>query len=137
MKISTIYPSIIALGLLMLTCWFPAIAYGMQVSSDTRCGSKVSKPPSIRLPKPPSGKAVANPKPVYPQEARRRKVRGTVAVEVVIDEKGAVIWAKAASGPKVLRAAAVNAACSSRFVPVTRSRENVKASFIIRYRFNG
>jgi outer membrane biosynthesis protein TonB len=40
------------------------------------------------------GEAISIPMPAYPAEAKARKVSGPVEVDVVIDEKGRVVWAK-------------------------------------------
>src|SRR5690349_5358954 len=47
------------------------------------------------------GKAISLPKPTYPAEAKAKGISGIVDVEVVIDEKGRVIWAKAVEGPEL------------------------------------
>ena len=81
------------------------------------------------------GKAISLPKPPYPEEAKAAKASGTVAVDVVIDEKGRVIWAKAISGHPLLQEAAVKAACRARYSPMKLSGQVVKANSIITYNF--
>jgi TonB family protein len=82
-----------------------------------------------------NGKAVDLPKPVYPPAARSSRASGLVVVEVVIDEKGKVIAAKATSGHMMLKQAAVLAAQSARFSPTLLSGQPVKVSGEINYNF--
>ena len=81
------------------------------------------------------GKAISKPQPAYPAEAKAERASGLVPVNVVIDEKGRVIWAEAADGHPLLREAAVKAACQSRFSPVKISGRAVKAGGAISYNF--
>ncbi len=82
-----------------------------------------------------NGKAVNLPKPVYPPAARSARASGVVVVEVVIDEAGKVIAAKATSGHMLLKQAAVQAAQSARFSPTLLSGQPVKISGEINYNF--
>jgi TonB family protein len=81
------------------------------------------------------GKAISLPKPSYPEEAKAAKASGTVTVDIVIDEKGRVIWAKAISGHPLLQEAAVKAACRARYNPMKLSGQVVKANSVITYNF--
>ena len=83
-----------------------------------------------------NGSAINLPSPLYPEPARRMRASGTVVVEVVIDETGKVIAAKAVSGPGVLTDAAVQAALRARFSPTKLSGQPVKVSGIINYKFS-
>ena len=60
---------------------------------------------------------------------------GVVAVQVLVDEQGSVIDARAISGPKNLHQAAVNAARLARFTPTLLMGEPVKVSGILSYNF--
>ncbi|HEX6124733.1 MAG TPA: energy transducer TonB [Pyrinomonadaceae bacterium] len=103
-----------------------------------------------------NGKAVSLPKPAYPAEARAAGLEGTVFVDVVIDESGAVISATAATEPRkvmkakgteaaaeeeiapadsILREAAEKAALQARFSPTLLSGTPVKVSGTIVYNF--
>jgi TonB family protein len=82
-----------------------------------------------------NGKAVKLPQPVYPLSAKSAGVQGSVAVEVVIDENGRVIDAKAVSGPPVLRRTAEEAAMGARFTPVKIEGVPVRVTGIINYNF--
>jgi TonB family protein len=55
--------------------------------------------------------------PVYPPLARSEQVSGMVVVQVVVDECGNVMSAKAVSGDPLLRQAAVDAATKWHFTP--------------------
>jgi len=81
------------------------------------------------------GRAISKPKPIYPNEAKKSKVSGAVKVDVVIDEKGRVIWAKAANGEPMLQEASRKAACRARYSPTIISGRAVKTQTIIRYKF--
>jgi protein TonB len=73
--------------------------------------------------------------PNYPEVARRLRVTGLVQVEVVVDENGKVISARALSGPGSLRDVAMQAALRARFSPTKLSGQSVKISGQINYNF--
>lgn len=83
-----------------------------------------------------NGSAISLPAPFYPDAARRMAMSGTVIVEVVIDEQGKVISARATSGPVSLREAAVQAAQRARFSPTKLSGQPVKVTGVINYKFS-
>jgi periplasmic protein TonB len=98
-------------------------------------------PPARTILKPVSGgvlngAALNLPAPSYPESAKRMRVGGTVVVEVVIDELGKVISAKANGGPAALREAAVQAALHARFSPTKLSGQPVKVTGVINYKFS-
>jgi TonB family protein len=82
-----------------------------------------------------NGRAILLPKPAYPAAAQAVGAAGTVEVQVLIDEAGHVLSARAASGNPLLRAAAERAAMSARFTPTLLSNVPVKVSGIITYNF--
>ena len=81
------------------------------------------------------GAAIELPKPIYPDELKKKKMRGTVEVEILISEEGNVISAKAVSGPQELFAYAVEAAKRSRFVPTIISGKAERVSGVISFNF--
>ena len=81
------------------------------------------------------GKAISLPRPAYPPAAKTLKISGTVAVNIVIDEKGRVIWAKAVDGHPLLQQASVKAACQSLHSPTKISGRAVKVLSAISYNF--
>jgi len=82
-----------------------------------------------------NGKALQLAKPAYPAEARESKASGAVNVQVLLDEQGNVVSAKAVSGNPLLRAAAEEAARNSKFSPAMLSGIPVKVSGVIVYNF--
>jgi TonB family protein len=82
-----------------------------------------------------NGRATSLPKPPYPEAARAVRASGAVNVAVTIGEDGDVESASAVSGHPLLRAAAVVAARSAKFAPITLSGQKVKLTGIIVYNF--
>jgi protein TonB len=68
-------------------------------------------------------------------QARFDRVQGTVVVQVLVNEEGKVVEAKAISGPDLLRREAVRAALQARFTPTTLNGTPVKVAGVIRYNF--
>ena len=100
-------------------------------------------PPPVEPPKPPriksmgviTGLATYLPKPVYTEIAKRARAQGSVNVQVLIDETGRVISAKALSGSPFLTGEAQKAAMQARFAPTLLSNQPVKVSGVITYNF--
>jgi protein TonB len=82
-----------------------------------------------------SSKAISKPAPPYPIIAKQVHIQGPVAVQIVIDEQGRVISAKALSGPPLLLQAAVQAAYRARFTPTILGGQPVKVTGSITYNF--
>jgi protein TonB len=82
-----------------------------------------------------NGTAISLPLPGYPETAKRMGTSGTVSVEVVVDETGRVIAARATAGPNALRDVAVQAALRARFSPTKLSGQPVKVTGSINYKF--
>jgi protein TonB len=78
-----------------------------------------------------NGKAIYLPIPEVPAG----EATGVVLVQVLIDEQGAVLDAKAVSGPQHLQASAVAAARLARFTPTLLLGEPVKVSGTLSYNF--
>ena len=78
-----------------------------------------------------NSKAIYLPQP----EVAPGQATGVVLVQILIDEQGTVIEAKAVSGPQHLQAAAVNAAKFARFTPTTLMGEAVKVAGTLSYNF--
>lgn len=100
-------------------------------------------PPPPDPPKPPpivskgviTSQATYLPKPVYSEIAKRLRVQGTVSVQVLVDEQGRVVSAKAVSGSSFLIPEAQKAAMQARFSPTLLSGQPVKVSGVITYNF--
>ncbi|MEP6820295.1 MAG: TonB family protein [bacterium] len=82
-----------------------------------------------------TGLAISLPKPPYPQLAKQAGAHGAVNVQVLVDETGRVISAKAVSGHPLLLAAAQQAALAARFSPTRLGDQAVKVSGVITYNF--
>jgi protein TonB len=117
---------------------------GTVVSAPARVNIADEPPPPEAKPTPPrapisggvlNGKAINLPKPGYPPIARAAHASGTVVVQVLIDENGNVVSAKAVSGHPLLQAVAVGAARQARFSPTKLSGQPVKVTGVIQYNF--
>ena len=82
-----------------------------------------------------NSRALEMPAPIYPNAAKQKHIRGTVKVDVVIDEQGKVISARATDGPKELREAAVEAAKKARFNPTRLHGALIKTTGTLVYKF--
>ena len=82
-----------------------------------------------------SSKAIDKPAPPYPAIAKAANVQGTVAVQIVIDEQGRVISAKATGGHPLLLNAAVQAAYRARFTPTVLGGQAVTVTGSSPYNF--
>ena len=82
-----------------------------------------------------NGKASSLPHPPYPPMAKAVGAEGAVNVQVMIDESGNVVSAKAVSGHPLLRKAAEDAAKRARFTTTYLSNVPVKVTGVIIYNF--
>lgn len=82
-----------------------------------------------------TGLATYKPVPPYPPMAIKVKAQGVVSVQILVDESGKVISARAMSGHILLRAAAERAAMQTRFSPTKLSDVPVKVSGTITFNF--
>ncbi len=82
-----------------------------------------------------NAKAISLPKPAYPPLAKKVGAYGTVVVQVLVDEKGNVVSAKAISGHPILQASAVAAARGAKFTPTLLNGKPVKVRGVINYNF--
>jgi TonB family protein len=81
------------------------------------------------------GKLIEAPRPIYPEEAKAKKVEGQVSVEIVIGEDGNVISARPVSGPELLQGAAKDAAMKARFEPTVVEGKPAKVTGTMTYKF--
>lgn len=82
-----------------------------------------------------TSEALALPKPVYPPMAKVMRIQGKVSIQVLIDETGKVLSARAIDGPPMLRQVSERAAHQARFSPTRLSDQPVKVSGLITYNF--
>jgi TonB family protein len=114
---------------------------------DINSATNTSEPPSPPIPDESSSsvrtvsggvlnaKATSLPKPAYPPLAKQVGAYGTVVVQVLVDEKGNVVSAKAISGHPILQASAVAAARGAKFTPTLLNGKPVKVRGVINYNF--
>jgi TonB family protein len=81
-----------------------------------------------------TSRAVSLPKPAYPPIAKQVKATGQVVVQIMVDEEGNVLSAKAVSGNPLLRSPAEAAARQAKF-PQNVGGENAKAVGTLVYNF--
>lgn len=81
------------------------------------------------------GKITNNPKPDYPDEARKAYIGGTVEVTVKIDEKGKVTEVEKVTGNAALHGAAVASALKAKFSPTICDGVEARISGVIVYNF--
>jgi protein TonB len=82
-----------------------------------------------------TGLAIDLPKPAYSAFSKQAHAQGAVSVQVLIDETGKVVSAKAVSGHPLLLAAATQAAYRAKFSPTRLGDQPVKVSGVITYNF--
>jgi hypothetical protein len=83
-----------------------------------------------------NGRAVKLVKPSYPVEAQKAGAVGEVKVQLVFDEDGKVIWARATSGHPLLRTVCEDAAWQSTFPPMRVSGQPEKVMGFLMYNFS-
>lgn len=112
-----------------------------QAEGNTEGGTanadNANKPQPNQNPKKgPVSVGVLNSKAIYmPQPEVGGDATGVVIVQVLVDEQGSVVEAKAVSGPQNLQTAAVNAARLARFSPTLLMGEPVKVTGTLSYNF--
>jgi|KBSSwiStaDraftv2_1062776.scaffolds.fasta_scaffold51744_4 protein TonB len=116
---------------------------GRVVVAPTQIVTLPDQPPPPDPPKPAkvvskgpiTGLAILLPKPNYSEIAKRARIQGSVNVQVLIDEQGRVVSAKAISGHPLLTVDAQKAALQARFSPTKLGDQPVKVSGVITYNF--
>lgn len=117
---------------------------GRQVASPPQRVDVGDPPPAApEVPKTPkvvhkgviTSQALELPRPTYPPIAKQMGIQGTVSVQVLIDESGRVVSAKAVSGSPFLLIEAQRAALQARFSPTVLNDQPVKVSGVITYNF--
>lgn len=73
--------------------------------------------------------------PPYPELAKKVRASGIVTVQILLDEQGRVVSARATDGHPLLRGAAEQAAFQTKFSPTLLSNQPVKVSGIITFNF--
>ena len=105
---------------------------------------RVADGPALKSITPPDGAvlggvlndiAVNLPIPEYPEPAKAENASGTVTVEVVVNERGAVVASSVVSGPQPLWSAAGAAARQARFDPPLKDGKPVKVAGVLTFDF--
>ena len=94
-----------------------------------------SPPPPPRAPSAPPVerlRVLHRVEPVYPSEARARRIQGDVTVEFTVNSQGEVVEARAADGPEELREAALDAIREFRFSPPSEGTVTRRATMVFR-----
>ena len=123
-----------------------AEATGCPGCSGAPATAVISQPPTEPTPVKPllpqrvsstvlAAKVISLPKPGYPPIAKQIRAQGPVNVQIVVDENGRVISARAVSGNMALVRAAEEAAMRARFTPTLLNKEPVKVQGVITYNF--
>jgi len=115
---------------------------GTGTSTTTRVEVETPPPPPPQRPTPTivskgviNGNALSLPKPVYPQMARMMRLSGKVNIQVLIDETGKVVSARALDGHPLFRQVSETAAYQARFSPTRLGDQPVKVSGVVTYNF--
>lgn len=82
-----------------------------------------------------NGRAIKLVKPSYPADAHNAGASGEVEVQIVFDEDGKVIWARAITGHPLLRAVCEDAAWQSTFPPMKVEGKPEKVTGVLVYNF--
>ncbi|MGB9180304.1 MAG: energy transducer TonB, partial [Pyrinomonadaceae bacterium] len=82
-----------------------------------------------------NGQAKHLPNPPYPELAKRAGAQGVVMVQILINEAGKVVSARAVNGHPLLRTPAEQAAFQALFSPTMLNGEAVKVSGTITFNF--
>ena len=82
-----------------------------------------------------NSEAISLPKPIYSEIAKRLRIQGSVRVQVLVNEQGRVVSAKALSGSPFLIPEAEKAARGALFSPTLLAGQPVKVSGLITYNF--
>ncbi|MDQ3754602.1 MAG: energy transducer TonB [Acidobacteriota bacterium] len=126
---------------------------GRSITDGTERGTQLVRSDDIETPAPPTptpapipkkpvnlsslitSKVISKPVPPYPTPAKLIRAQGPVTVEILVDEGGRVISARATSGHPLLRLAAQQAALQARFSPTILGNQPVKVTGVITYNF--
>lgn len=82
-----------------------------------------------------NGHAISKLTPKVSSKAKKFGVTGSVSIEIVVDEEGKPITAKARSGHPLLLKESAEAACGARYTPTLFAGTPVKVSAILTYNF--
>ena len=102
----------------------------------TQPGDAPPTPPTIRLgTNVLAAKLVSRIEPIYPLEAKQKRIQGEVMFEVTIDEQGEVIDVQVLGGNAILVGAAYDAVRQWRYTPILLNGSPVRARAEVSIRF--
>ena len=117
-----------------------------RIVGGVAAGTLATVPGDRRDPEPPrvirkstgvlQGEAVRRAEPLYPPLAKAARLSGSVPVEIIIDEEGEVVSARALAGHPLFKDAAVAAAQAWRFKPTLLAGTPVKVVGTITFNFS-
>jgi len=107
----------------------------VEVMTPPPAPTPVPAPKVLKLSEVLNTRALSLPKPNYPQMAKMIGLQGRVTVQVLIDETGKVISARAVDGHPMFRQVSESAAYQARFSPARLNDQPVKVSGVITYNF--
>lgn len=127
----------IFLLLFSLILCFSAFEINAQKKSAKKISvkKKLQKHPKIISGGVMNGKAENLAKPEFPASAAFVKVKGSVSIQVLIDEAGNVIHAKATKGHPLLIPASLKAALNSKFLSCLMTNNPVRVNGVIVYSY--
>jgi len=108
---------------------YPSIRIPPDVSSQKASGGK-----TLQI-----GRAVSRVEPIYPEEAKRQGIEGTVKLHVVVGHDGAVQSAEPMSGPDLLAKAATSAVREWRYTQTLLGGQPVETEqdIVVKFRLMG
>ncbi|HEY8997424.1 MAG TPA: M56 family metallopeptidase, partial [Edaphobacter sp.] len=121
-------------GVGLATC-ASALAFHTGVASGTVAEHEKEKParvPASVL----AGNAVYQKPPVYPPDAKEKKISGAVVLKAVISKEGTIQQLEVASGPEELRASALDAVKEWRYKPYLLNGEPTEVETTITVNYN-
>lgn len=80
-------------------------------------------------------KAIKKANPVYPDETRRSRIQGTVAMECLVGEDGSTTNIRVVGGPRALHGPAVDALRQWRYEPARRNGKAVPFALVFAMTF--
>jgi len=117
-----------------MTFGLPAVYVALiVVSSWPEKPEYVAANPTVMTVSEKAGAAVLHmPEPIYPEQAQRESVEGTVKLKVIVNDDGTAVSVTPVSGPELLRAAAVDAVHRWQFEGKAAETQ-VEVTFSLRY----
>jgi len=73
--------------------------------------------------------------PLFPPEAKAKRMSGTVAVEAIVDKQGNLANARVVTGPKIFWDSALSAIKSCKFEPARLKDQPVEQTVRVRFDF--